>query len=94
MRTHIHLHVQEYLVERCYASVPGAMINTHKLKLAPSRKYFHGYKGVRAIRVLLYTRSVIKIIIYLHDFELPGYHSKIIIEIYVNFQNIFVAIYS
>ena len=30
------------------------MINTYKLELPLSRKYFHGSKGVRAIEVLLY----------------------------------------
>ena len=37
-----------------YASLPGAMINTHLLELPLSGTYFHGLKGVRAIEVRLY----------------------------------------
>ena len=40
------------------ASWPGAMINTHKLELPLSRTYFHGSKGVRAIEVLQYLKSL------------------------------------
>ena len=40
-----------------YASWPGAMINTHSLKLPPSRTYFHGSKGVLAIDALLHDGS-------------------------------------
>ena len=38
----------------CYASLPGAIINPHWLKLPLSRTNFHGPRGVRAIEVLLY----------------------------------------
>ena len=45
------------------------MINTHKLVLPLSRKYFHGPKGVRAIEVLLYIQSTEKMY---EDFQVPG----------------------
>ena len=37
-----------------HATLPGAMISTHKLELPLSRIAFDGPTGVRAIEVLLY----------------------------------------
>ena len=48
-------HVIENKKHLWFVSCPGAVINTHKLKLSMSRTHFHRSKGVRAIEVLLYS---------------------------------------
>ena len=60
-----------------YASWPGAMISTHLLKLPLSQTYFHGFRGIQAIEVLLYILPEIQYFLgYKTEFFLPKWFQK------------------